>query len=584
MKKIAIILLSFAWISQGFSQSFTNINAGLEGVTFSAASWIDVDMDGDLDVFISGMDGNSADRSILYENTGGDHFVEVTGLAVLPMSNGAFDWGDYDQDGDMDLLIQGFSNGAVYTKLYGNLGNLEFAEKSLDIIQVDLGSVNWIDYNNDGFPDICITGFEDVTSTYHSQIYLNDRNGSFQLQEQIVLPGIAYSKSKWADFDNDGDMDLFITGLQENSAALGILYINDGGSFSPSLNNFANVWIGDAAWGDYDSDGDMDLAVTGFETNSGNRYTKLYNNDGQGNFNEVVTSFAGVSHSSFEWGDMDNDGDLDVLLTGAYETGSGWVRISKIYENQDGAFVDTQANLPVVFWGDSRWGDYDADGDLDILFTGYQPDGNIYSGIYRNDAANANTPPSIPSGLSVNEENNTLTMIWNASTDNETTDNALSYNIYIKREDGSYYWSPNAIDNTGWMLKPDWGNVGQALTWSISDMETAYYSFSVQAVDQGFMSSEFAPEFYFSVGNVGLAEFDQHSQLNIIPNPARESIRLSTDEICKLSIRDIQGKLLWLQEKYQPQENIDVSFLKAGVYVLEVLDTKGLQMTKLMIE
>jgi len=379
-------------------------------------------------------------------------------------------------------------------------------------------------------------------------------------------------------------MDLFITGLQENSAALGMLYINDGGSFSPSLNNFANVWIGDAAWGDYDSDGDMDLAVTGFETNSGNRYTKLYNNDGQGNFNEVVTSFAGVSHSSFEWGDMDNDGDLDVLLTGAYETGSGWVRISKIYENQDGAFVDTQANLPVVFWGDSRWGDYDADGDLDILFTGYQPDGNIYSGIYRNDAANANTPPSIPSGLSVNEENNTLTMIWNASTDNETTDNALSYNIYIKREDGSYYWSPNAIDNTGWMLKPDWGNVGQALTWSISDMETAYYSFSVQAVDQGFMSSEFAPEFYFSVGNVGLAEFDQHSQLNIIPNPARESIRLSTDEICKLSIRDIQGKLLWLQEKYQPQENIDVSFLKAGVYVLEVLDTKGLQMTKLMIE
>ena len=81
-----------------------------------------------------------------------------------------------------------------------------------------------------------------------------------------------------------------------------------------------------------------------------------------------------------------------------------------------------------------------------------------------------------------------------------------------------------------------------------------------------------------------LAEFDQHSQLNTIPNPARESIRLSTDEICKLSIRDIQGKLLWLQEKYQPQENIDVSFLKAGVYVLEVLDTKGLQMTKLMIE
>ncbi len=84
-------------------------------------------------------------------------------------------------------------------------------------------------------------------------------------------------------------------------------------------------------------------------------------------FSDIDAGLTGVDYSSADWGDYDNDGDLDILLTG---TAAGLHRVSRVYRNNGGTFTDIGALLPGVHWGSAAWGDYDNDGDLDILLTG----------------------------------------------------------------------------------------------------------------------------------------------------------------------------------------------------------------------
>ena len=82
------------------------------------------------------------------------------------------------------------------------------------------------------------------------------------------------------------------------------------------------------AWGDYDNDGDLDILLTG-DHGSGGRVAKVYRNDGGGTFTDIGAGLTGVYDSSVAWGDYDNDGDLDILLTGY--SGSG--KVAKVYRN-----------------------------------------------------------------------------------------------------------------------------------------------------------------------------------------------------------------------------------------------------------
>ncbi len=86
-------------------------------------------------------------------------------------------------------------------------------------------------------------------------------------------------------------------------------------------------------------------------------------------FTDTNISFDGVVGATAAWGDYDNDGDLDVIVTGdTTETSSG--RIAHLYQNQNGAFVVVETGIIGVEAGSVDWGDYDNDGDLDLLVTG----------------------------------------------------------------------------------------------------------------------------------------------------------------------------------------------------------------------
>ena len=198
------------------------------------------------------------------------------------------------------------------------------------------------------------------------------------MQPELLGAPSAFTNA-FADFDNDGDLDLFV-GFDGKPNRL---YRNDKGVLTDVA---SAVGVADArptravAWGDFDADGDADLMV-GFTPNPGASVLKLYRNDA-GQFSDVTTASGLVVATGAvrqpAWVDVDADGDLDLFI--AYRD-----RANALYRNQAGKFSDV---APALGLADARrtvgavWFDYDEDGDLDLADANMDGDAN---GLYRND-------------------------------------------------------------------------------------------------------------------------------------------------------------------------------------------------------
>ncbi|MEL7376099.1 MAG: VCBS repeat-containing protein, partial [Bacteroidota bacterium] len=131
------------------------------------------------------------------------------------------------------------------------------------------------------------------------------------------LEAVGYSSVAFADVDGDEDQDVLVIGVEADGDRVSKLYLNNGqGVFNEGENTpFAAVDFGDIAFADVDGDGDQDVLITG-AVSFGNPISKLYLNDGTGDFSEVTsTPFEAVESSSVAFSDVDSDGDQDVLIT-----------------------------------------------------------------------------------------------------------------------------------------------------------------------------------------------------------------------------------------------------------------------------
>jgi hypothetical protein len=321
------------------------------------ASWGDYDGDGDLDLFVANLSG----QDFLYRNDGNGSFTRVdTAVGLSDALNGyGASWGDYDGDGDLDLFV---ANDGGQDLLYRNDGNASFTRVDTAAGLSDAGAgqgATWGDYDGDGDLDLFVVniGGQDF-------LYRNNGNGSFMRVDTIAglsdaAPGRGAS---WGDYDGDGDLDLFVA----NETSQSFLYRNNGNSSFTRVDTAAG--LSDIAasqspsWGDYDGDGDLDLFVSTYGTAG-----FLYRNDGNASFTRVDTA-AGVTHATLgagaSWGDYDGDGDLDLIVM----TSGG---ISSLYRNNgNGSFTrwdSTAGMLGSSNFRGASWGDYDGDGDLDLF-------------------------------------------------------------------------------------------------------------------------------------------------------------------------------------------------------------------------
>jgi hypothetical protein len=457
----------------------------LTGVSDCSAAWGDYDNDGDLDILLTGMTSTGYIISYIYRNDGSDTFTHVVSLTGVFRSSVA--WGDYDNDGDLDILLTGYSSSGV-SRVYRNNGSDNFT-LAVSLTGVYYSGVAWGDYDNDGDLDILLTG------SGVSRIYRNDGTDTFT--NAVSLNGVERSSAAWGDYDNDGDLDILLTGVF-NSSRISLIYRNDGSNtFTDISAGLTGVRFSSAAWGDYDNDGDLDILLTG-ESSSGN-ISRIYRNDGSDTFTHVE-SLTGVEYSSVAWGDYDNDGDLDILLTG--DSGS---YISKIYRNDGSDTFSHIESLTGVGESSVAWGDYDNDGDLDILLTGNSSSEISY--IYRNDGFSINTVPNAPTNLSASLSGNDVTLSWDKSTDNETAQNGLTYNIRIGTSSGGVQsLSPMANVSNGYRRIPALGNTNHNNSWEIKDLSSGIsYYWSVQTIDNCFTGSGFAAEGTFGVISISTA-------------------------------------------------------------------------------
>lgn len=372
------------------SQSFVDIQARLSGVSESSSGWIDYDEDGDLDVFVSGdfyVKNGHYIKTKMYRNARNDQFPEVF-PALMDVYRGDFDWADYDLDGIDDLFLIGETNsGDLVAYLYKNSRSLQFTRIPLNIPGLRDGSVEWGDYDGDGDPDLLMVG--DSKAGAVSKVFRNDRGNRFT-DTKALLPGIHHGVGRWADYDLDGDLDIILSGTASSGMVITELFRNDKGAFVRVKMDFINLRLSDIAWGDYDNDGDLDFAIIG-ETQGNSYVSRLYRNDKNGYFSLAFPNFINVRSGSVDWGDFDHDGDLDLLLTGESVNGP----VSKVYRNDRNEwFTDIHADIIGLYMSDGHWGDYDNDGDLDVLVSGMSNQYDFIARIYRNDPIRRDTVES----------------------------------------------------------------------------------------------------------------------------------------------------------------------------------------------
>ncbi|HPS40052.1 MAG TPA: VCBS repeat-containing protein, partial [Candidatus Cloacimonadota bacterium] len=303
--KLTVMLTIMFCVLINAYASFTPVTTTLPALSNSAGSWGDFDNDGDMDLVVS---GNLTPA--VYRNNGSGYFTNVN-INIPTLIGSSASWGDYDNDGDLDLLVAGQGpNYTPTTKLYRN-DAVGFNEVSTSIIGVNSANVTWGDYDSDGFLDVLISGgIPGVNYDYpYTKVFRNQRNGTF-IDINSGIQGIKGGSNSWVDYDNDGDLDIFLFGniAAYSSTPSTKLYRNDGnGLFTFVATNIPNIDIGSSAWGDFDSDGDLDLLISG--DTSSDRITRIYRNDGNGNFTDLNAGLPGLSLSKVSWGDLDNDGD-----------------------------------------------------------------------------------------------------------------------------------------------------------------------------------------------------------------------------------------------------------------------------------
>lgn len=387
----------------------------------SGGGFFDYDGDGDLDIYlINGaiQIGNTQDKlphNVLYRNDGDGTFTDVTeaaGVGSTAYGTGAT-VGDYDNDGDLDLYVTNF--GA--DQLFQNQGDGTFKDVTLT---AGVGNQAWgtscvfVDIDNEGHLDIYVTNYADYKlkedkrcdergvhvycgphayPAVHDTFYLSNRDGTFtdvskqsRPSDLVPMHGLGVT---FGDYDGDGDIDLYVANDQDPN----FLLQNSGEGKFLEVALISGVCYNDMGkeeagmgtdFGDFDNDGRLDITVSNYQTET----NTLYRNHDSSFFIDrtIPSGIAEVTHGYLGWGikffDFDNDGYQDIFVANGHlmdnisvlEKHVSYAQKNLLFRNLgDGTFANVISetdglSLKKVSRG-AAIGDYDNDGDLDILVT-----------------------------------------------------------------------------------------------------------------------------------------------------------------------------------------------------------------------
>jgi enediyne biosynthesis protein E4 len=285
-------------------------------------------------------------------------------------------WADFDNDGDLDLMVTDNPlAGEPQPALWLNIGNGRFEDATQAgsfLSDRPWCAPIWGDFNRDGFLDLAVANAWDKPPSEpdwsRNLLYFNGGDGAFRKETEgdfvAYRAGAMIEGGAAGDMDDDGDLDLVLTGGSGRLA----WFENDGaGGFrqvTVTLPPMSGTLI-TPAWADYDNDGRLDVFVAAYSQTS-----QLLHNDGDGQWTAIPLGHA-LQTSAGSWADYDNDGDLDLFITRGQTT----TTTNLLYANNgDGTF--TQVTLGSLandqgLWAGSAWADYDNNGFRDLFMTSH---------------------------------------------------------------------------------------------------------------------------------------------------------------------------------------------------------------------
>ncbi|MGV3538676.1 MAG: FG-GAP repeat domain-containing protein, partial [Rufibacter sp.] len=413
--------------AQIFEEAPISIPAGSGGVS----GWADLNNDGKPDLVVIAADAQGTYSTTIYQNNGASDFTPsaATLPAVSPVSADKpvqLQFHDLDNDNYIDIFLFGKNaSGTLGLTIMKNMDGQSFQEVPHTISLSSRSGFTLGDFDNNGTKELLVTG-EASGNGFTTQLY-TFKKGIFSAVAFTGIPQTGRSKLYTFDFDQDNRLDVLVLREQPTSWNKVEVYLNKGKySFSPAGIDLSLEKFHDAALLDYNQDGNYDFVIAGLDT-QGQPLVKLYENQA-GVFTPTTQDFSATAATSLLAGDVDNDGTMDLLLHGQDKTNGRDTTRFYVWENN--TYVPKENILPTLGSGSLSFGDVEEDGSLDVFMNGLDI-GVPKSMLWVNKPLVKNDPPGYPGDLFSYLDADTVHLVWSPAYDDHTKPNSLTYAVRI---------------------------------------------------------------------------------------------------------------------------------------------------------
>ena len=417
--------------------------------------------------------------------------------------------------------------------------------------------------------EILITGGNNTGRV--ANIYAQDTNGDYYDATGVgsFIDAInSQAKVIFGDVDSDGDEDLLVTSEETK------LYINDGfGVFTEITSPIANVTQGAIAFFDIDNDNDLDLLVTGYDQDTSNDLASvLYTNDGDGNFVEVTgTPFENVANSTISYADIDNDNDLDVLITG---TTSSNQQSAKLYTNNGvGVFAEVAGTIfEEVSKGSTAFVDIDNDGDEDVFISGRDWQNQVIGKLYANNG----------SGVFSEIENTGIAGVQESAIAFADVDGDTDFDLMITGLENNQSSRLYVNDGAGIFTEVE-GLPFDYFTRSALAFRDFDNDNDLDLIIAGYSATDgtFKTKLYENTTVLGIVDFEDITNVFVYPNPMQEEITISISEDLLATtsqldfvLYDLLGSEVKTIRNISKKVRVNIQELKSGLYFYEIISSE----------
>jgi len=506
---------------------------------FACIKFGDIDGDGDLDVIFNGNGGSINGEPVAVRNgialNDGNGVFTLAPADKYPIPDATITCGivDLNNDGRMDYYFAG--NGAGNITIYFQEADGSFTADNSSFANTNFvdPEVIVVDFNNDMYPDLFISAWDEIGGSRYSATWANDGFGKFALYPQPNIIRKGYGSASFGDVNGDGYIDLLLNGDGgadgENSSDIFRLYKNENGTFTPvaTFNDYRQISVGGGScFVDWDNDGDLDIILGGWSGTAGRQATMLFECKDAANFTYELNSLSntalpGVSENTYEVADMNGDGKADLLIMG-YNGGQD-NQVGKYNKNICGIYLNTTTQA----------------------------------------ATQLDAPANLASVADGEGEDRMVTLSWDAVA------GAGSYNIALRNKvTGKWLYNPmsvTTVENNGWRQVTGMGNAYLNKSWELYELPDGTYEWSVQVINKIYAGGKFADFKEFTLGDGTGMDDASSQQVEVYSRDGSLCVDTQNKSLL-VKVYDIAGRLL--ESKIGEGELLFP--LNRGNYIVEV--------------